>query len=96
MMVNKVTQDFRSMILNCFLENIRHVFTPASLPFTIEFLSMVMLVHTPMYEWVMKHKGEWLATWLMENEDVNVRKRTTTLVYNLVPCQVSCISFYFE
>lgn len=96
MMVSKVTQDFRSMILSCFLDNIRLVLAPASLPFTIEFLSIVMLVHPPICEWVLKHKGEWLATWLIENEDVNVRKRTAVLVYNLVPCQVSCISFDFE
>ena len=84
-----VQQDFRTMILNSMLNNIRQVFTAASLPYTLDFLSMVMLMHQPLYDWVLKQKGEWLATWLIEYEDFNVRKKTASLLYNLVPCPVS-------
>ena len=82
--------DFRTMVLTSLHNNIRQVFTAASLPYTIDFLSMV-LVHPPLHDWVLKQKGEWLASWLIEYEDFNVRKKTATLIYNLVPCSVSFI-----
>ena len=84
-----VQQDYRTLILTSMLNNIRQVFTAASLPYTIDFLSMVMLIHPPLHDWVLNQKGEWLATWLIEYEDFNVRKKTVSLIYNLVPCQVS-------
>ncbi|KAI6652676.1 Ubiquitin carboxyl-terminal hydrolase 34-like [Oopsacas minuta] len=88
MVMIRIQEEFRSRILSSLLDNIRQVSTTASLPYIIDFLTMVMLSDASIYEWVMKQKGEWLAAWLIENEDINVRGKTTVMIYNLVPCQV--------